>query len=431
MSLFPRLTLPEEESADGASTDPLGLYATADLLAVRLAPGVRERQQRPRFLTIMAVSAAVCEGFAEDRIAKDGVSPAWQVFEWYVVEGLVRRIGGDEGRLSGLPGSQKVRFAVGEQGRVSARGYLKAPSVFGFHGVYRTLARELRIVHETGIDEAGARLLRLWEQEQQIASGWRKLFKDAIDAGLEKGCTGRESGWRGFELIEKHLAHDRPGRKEGETLTALLQSECDGFRGDLFRFLISDEARGIWPPGDGRDESRVHEHLAKSASSELRRLLEAIRRFEQFSRVLTDAFEECRYEMSRAQRALTAKDFARLDAVIEGARHTEEYLQQAQESLEPLGCAARLSRFEDLQDYSNDPSKWSEALLAIHDRVQKEKPPHGKAAWVIRYENGEYRLRPPYRIDTFEARPGTYVHQYRARPLYSFARDLQLVAQHG
>jgi len=40
-------------SAEG-SIDPLGIYAIADSLAVKLIPGVRERQQHPRFLTGMA-----------------------------------------------------------------------------------------------------------------------------------------------------------------------------------------------------------------------------------------------------------------------------------------------------------------------------------------------------------------------------------------
>lgn len=37
------------EQAEG-SLDPLGLYAIADALGVRLAPGVRERQSKPRGL---------------------------------------------------------------------------------------------------------------------------------------------------------------------------------------------------------------------------------------------------------------------------------------------------------------------------------------------------------------------------------------------
>ena len=75
------------------SIDPLGLYPIADRLGLELAPGVRERQSRPRFLTVIAVSHCLCQHFGSDHLASDGKSPPWQVFEWHVVEGLVRIIG--------------------------------------------------------------------------------------------------------------------------------------------------------------------------------------------------------------------------------------------------------------------------------------------------------------------------------------------------
>lgn len=88
------------ESAEGG-LDPLGTEALADALAVQLVPGVRERQRHPRFLTAMAVSLEICRDFDEDLLAKDGVSEPWQVFEWYLVEGLVRRAEASE--RTGLP----------------------------------------------------------------------------------------------------------------------------------------------------------------------------------------------------------------------------------------------------------------------------------------------------------------------------------------
>ncbi|TWT91631.1 hypothetical protein Pla100_50220 [Neorhodopirellula pilleata] len=43
------------ESAEG-SIDPLRIYPTTDPLASRMVPGVRERQQHPRFLMVIAMS---------------------------------------------------------------------------------------------------------------------------------------------------------------------------------------------------------------------------------------------------------------------------------------------------------------------------------------------------------------------------------------
>src|SRR4051794_431938 len=91
-------------SADG-SIDPLGTYAIADSLAVRMIPGVRERQQHPRFLTSIAISLSVSSEFDEEMVSSDGVSEPWQVFEWHLVEGLVRTTN-DSKLIRGLPGQQ-------------------------------------------------------------------------------------------------------------------------------------------------------------------------------------------------------------------------------------------------------------------------------------------------------------------------------------
>src|SRR5436309_8695201 len=83
------------ESAEGG-IDPLGTEPLADALAVKLAPGVRERQRHPRFLTAIAVSLEVCGEFDDEALAADRISEPWQVFEWYLVEGLVRTAVSDE-----------------------------------------------------------------------------------------------------------------------------------------------------------------------------------------------------------------------------------------------------------------------------------------------------------------------------------------------
>lgn len=68
-ALSPLLT--EKDPVDSAEggINPLGTEALADALAVRLVPGVRERQRHPRFLTAMAVSLEVCRDFDEETLA--------------------------------------------------------------------------------------------------------------------------------------------------------------------------------------------------------------------------------------------------------------------------------------------------------------------------------------------------------------------------
>ncbi|MCX6633600.1 MAG: hypothetical protein NT090_00670, partial [Acidobacteria bacterium] len=145
----PLLSLRDDEDSAEGGINPLGFYSIADQLASDfLAPGVRERQRRIRFVTISAVSARICADFGVDEIAADGVSEPWQVFEWYVVEGLVRGANDDLDER-GLPGRDKAARARKDGLPLSAKLYLKTPSVFGFHGVYRSLARSLDIVDST------------------------------------------------------------------------------------------------------------------------------------------------------------------------------------------------------------------------------------------------------------------------------------------
>src|SRR5256885_12966830 len=102
-STFPFLTSYDPPGTSEGTLDPLGLYQIADQLAIQLVPAVRERMQRIRFLTAMAVGAIVTEGLEDDPRERDA-SP-YLVWEWLVVEALIRQmcddpsVGGGPGRL--------------------------------------------------------------------------------------------------------------------------------------------------------------------------------------------------------------------------------------------------------------------------------------------------------------------------------------------
>src|SRR5204862_5752320 len=93
------------------SIDPIGLQAAYERLADKILPAVTVRMTRPRFLTAMAVGARVCEGWDEEDLTADGVTPAWLVFEWFVIESFVRS---DAVTTSGerIAGIQKVATAI-------------------------------------------------------------------------------------------------------------------------------------------------------------------------------------------------------------------------------------------------------------------------------------------------------------------------------
>ena len=69
--MLPFLTSYDPPGTSEGTLDPLGLYQIADRLAVQLVPAVRERMQRIRFLTAMAVGTFVTEGLEDDSQRRD------------------------------------------------------------------------------------------------------------------------------------------------------------------------------------------------------------------------------------------------------------------------------------------------------------------------------------------------------------------------
>lgn len=129
---FPFLTSYDPPGTSEGTLDPPGLYQIADQLAVQLVPAVRERMQRVRFLTALAVDAIVTEELEDDPRQRD-VLP-YLVWEWLVVEALIRSKG-DDSSVWGMPGTLVTRRALDQHSYLDARGYLKTPRIFGFHGV--------------------------------------------------------------------------------------------------------------------------------------------------------------------------------------------------------------------------------------------------------------------------------------------------------
>ena len=119
---IPFLTTYDPPGASEGALDPLGLYRIADQLATRLVPAVRERMQRVRFLTVMAVGALVTEGLEVD--PKQPEVQPFLVWEWLVVEAIVRALDEDHG-VRGVPGTLVTRRAITEHGYLDQRSYLE------------------------------------------------------------------------------------------------------------------------------------------------------------------------------------------------------------------------------------------------------------------------------------------------------------------
>lgn len=429
--LLPRLSEADPPASSEGSIDPLGMYAIADALAMRLVPGVRERMQRLRFVTAIAVSAAVCGDFGEDVLAADGLSEPWQVFEWHLVEGLVRTRRANDA-VRGVPGSDKAAAAVADHVHLSAARYLKTPSVYGYHGVYRLLAENLDIVVDGRLGEAGCELLMAWMREQRLggfwgsADGpgrlWKKSLFSAVEDGLEKGVVDRGGGWQGWRFFRDHLIPAPVGQDEARFLLGRLIGDRDSFRGQVLRFLVSRDGQTTWR--ESEDERAFHKALRAVATPPLVELLDAIDAYEGFCQLLDDAFTDGLVEMTRQGGKTPLSRLARCESIRRAAERVPRLFPEVGDRLAAFG---EISRFHDtfapLADRMS-AADWLDRLLEHHRSIQLRKPPNGKNPWFERYDDGSAIIRPNYRRTEAAEGDGGYVHGYRTNPLWSFVTDL-------
>lgn len=432
--MVPFLSEKDDAEKSEGGIDPLGLEAIADALGTRLVPGVRERQTHPRYLTATAVGLAVCERFDEGTLAKDGVSEPWQVFEWYLVEGLVRTANGP---TRGVPGSQKALKAILEKVPLSARRYLKTPTVFGFHGIYRLLGRTLGIEQAGRLGEFGYELLEVWARERGLTAfvgsgnGPGQDFKDqlysAIEDGLEAGATARKDGWAGWNLLRQHLDPFESGEAESALIMQGLLDDQKGFRRPVIEFLISQTGREVWKDSES-SERAFHNALRSTTNLELQELLDAIGLYERFCRLCQDAFDDCLVEMTRTSAKISIEQLGKEPSVQKASVDVPALFSELIDRLEPFKQAGRFQ--ESFQSLATpcSPTDWARLLTDHHRDTQKRKPPEGKQPWFERFDDGSLMLRPLYKRDMKGLHNDSYVHAYRTAPLWSFVEDLGAVS---
>jgi hypothetical protein len=392
---------------------------------------MRTRTARPRFLTAIAVSAAVCEGL-EERIASDMITPAYLVFEWLLVEAFVRV--SDRESTKRTPGTLKAQTAKQAGEPMCARTYLRAPSIFGFHGVYKPLARHLGIVDDDlRLSDNGYALLKEWQNQQHLegffassvtsgpGTSFRQLLRQAVEDGLRDGCSKRSATWQGWRLLADHLAPATIGQGEATLIHRLLLEPRGGTRGEVFQLLESASL------ADASEAQVVQKEFIPRASQELASRLRAIVEFETLCTLLEDAFDWIRYLSSTAgARAVTAQDFAaqagtnQITSALQGALNRTE----AAIVISPFSVQAEFTRLARAFQGVRTSADLFEAVLSHHHRVQQAKKPEGKRDWFERSDGSAFvrvphRLLEPVQPRTWWGRP------YRIDAARSFWSDLK------
>jgi len=424
--VLPFLTAYDPPGTSEGTLDPLGLYQIADQLAVQLVPAIRERMQRIRFLTAIAVGSFVTEEIEDDPKNRDA-SP-YLVWEWLLVEALIRTRGDDD-TLWGVPGTLVGKNALSQYNYIDARSYLKTPRIFGFHGVYKRLALHLGILDVHLRPGPNADLLKnAWAfGMRRKANALMDQWKKAIETSLKNKPPHTKSHWALTDW--KELADAFPPlpipKKEKSVLYELLHSTDNMKLGAL---------PDIWKlqseiPEDDYHEEWLHKRL-KEQQPRYSHLIDTIQAYEQFARSLQDAFDILRAEAVRSDiHGFHVPDIIRdpdfincihdLDTQFEKTFMALGEIRNARLSLQNL-FQQRFGEFAEPMDHGSIAL----ALCAHHEKVQQDKSESGKRPWFDRLGANRIYIRHAYRNQREEIKPDQYVHTYRGWPIRRFYKDL-------
>jgi hypothetical protein len=430
--VFPFLTSYDPPGTSEGTLDPLGLYQIADQLAVQLVPAVRERMQRIRFLTAIAVGALVTEGIEDDPSLRDA-SP-YLVWEWLVIEALTRTLP-DEPDTWGVPGSLVAKRAIHRHNYnyIDARSYLKTPRIFGFHGVYKRLAVHLGLVDvHLGPGPNAERLADAWARGLNYA-GLRAVrpllakWSAAVARSMRERPPRTKPGWNSDDWSELALAFapHKAKSKERQCLRSLLLAADEHSLGAL---------PDIWTlqtefDEEGYAEEDLHNLLERRAPH-YKPLIAAIRNYEQFARSLQDSFDVLKAEAaSQDAQGFAVTEIARdsdFQRCVDGLEHRFASAHQALGEVSAINASAQslfAERFEPFAE-ALDARACALALCEHHVKVQRGKSASGKNPWFDNLGQGRIYIRHAYRQPRTDIQPGAYVHDYRGLPIHRFRNDL-------
>jgi hypothetical protein len=438
----PLLSAFDPEVSSEGGVDPLSLSATYERLAERIFPFMTVRMSRPRFLTAMAVGAEVCREFG-DQLAADGKTPPWLVFEWHVIEALLRvgdTLTGDDGWGIKVPGVAKVRAAVEGGHSVGAASYLKTPKIFGFTGIYRRLAFGLDILDEDlRLSEGGQELLTAWEADRKLpgfmtSSGpggeFRQELRRAISLAMTKGCTWQSGNWFGWQRIADNLRPDGARKKEANVLLNRLHradlrqnphdSAATQMRAEIFAAL---ETRAT--EVDGLEEPKWFRSIRRNCSAAMGERLDAIDAFEGVCAPIMDTFNLIRHLSTRTTGFITAKDFTNYKGPNDAAKTLAKMpraLARLEKAFDVIGFRSQTEPLLNQYGTVRSPDELFARVIEHHESAQDKKPPDGKRSWFDRDERGVV-IRPRYRVPESPDEL-LYTHPYRSSTASSFLRDL-------
>lgn len=420
--------------------DPLGLGPLADRIADSYARPVRARMKRIRFLTSMALGGKLTPELVDVVPGVPGDTPEI-AFERVVIEALARAGSSGLELDTGIPGIAKAQTALIAKSRLSARGYLKGPKVFGFFGVYRPLAAATGLLDAQGGTLApGDSLLEALAKDAARSSRFEsdpssreflEWLMQATGDGLREGRNTFRPRSTHAQTLAAIAAPQYAGPQERLALSEVLHSPDEAVHPEDEAAYL--EVLRLIAQAQQTPDSEVAwvAYLQANGSTGLSARMNMLVTFEDFGRDLLWAFDTYRFLSSHAVGWVPAASTLASDEVMQfvGSTIGQRYrtalaaMDMAAQFGADLEISSRFSHaFADF-DRVMTPAELIDALMVHHERVQAGKPPSGKRPW-LEADRGGWACRPLFEVADPVDRRDDFIHPYRINSLVRFLADL-------
>ena len=419
----------DPKDSDEGGIDAVGLSSMGEYLGQLYLPGLLERHRRPRFLTLSVIGLSI-KADVENHIGnKECETTFWEAYEWVVVTGLISSKDAD---IKNLPSSDKAKTAMAQNKPLNADRYLVTPSVFGFHGVYKFLLKNLGLETHDFPGEFCHKLLEAWAKDQKIlgfigqegdGANERKELIKIVAETIQKGEVSRAWNFRFWDFIYKNFHPLKIGPTEKKVITELLLN--DGSRKDVLLFLDKKGKKFI--QDDKTTQREYLTELQKEVSGDLKKTLNVILSYEQFARSLNDIFYDSLVELSGNSLGLTSDEISKsVEAKNKDfSSKIYQHYKNAQKTIvehSDIGLQKRFDVFKRFEEKFSS-SECINAVLTHHLSVQLNKSTGAKNPWIFEVQ-GRWMVRASYAHRDQSTHNDSLVNLYRLGVLRLFFSDL-------
>ncbi|MCO5143897.1 MAG: hypothetical protein M9962_12470 [Oligoflexia bacterium] len=423
----------DPKDSDEGGLDAVGLSSMGEYLAQLYLPGFLERHRRPRFLTLAVIGLSIKADVENIVGNKEYPTTFWEAYEWVIVTGL---ISSKDTTIKNLPSSDKAKAAMAQNKPLSADRYLVTPSVFGFHGVYKFLLKNLGLESHDLPGEFSQKLLHAWALDQKIpgfidmsgdGTSERKELIKIIAETIQEGHVARSWNYRGWEFVYRNFHPLKLGSREKEVISSLLLNEP--IRKEVFSFLNSKKGQKYLTDTSSTQRQFLTD-LNKESSGNLKQTLDVILCYERFARSLNDIFYDALVELSENSIGLTSKEIAERielknkDFSAQLHRHYGD-AYKAIHAHSDINISTRFDIFVKFEQVFT-ASDCIDAVLTHHLLIQQNKSTGAKNPWVFDVQ-GRWMVRASYAHRDQSAHDDSLVNLYRLGVLRLFYEDIGLI----